>query len=227
MGRVLLGEDEAVSRRYLADALVALGHDCIALGDGDAVLEAARTQRFDLLLLDYNLPRRRGDEVLAVLRSQREGVRHGTPAIALTADHGEPLARTLLAAGFVRVAHKPITLAALAELVESQLGAPGVPRWDDAAALRATGGARDIVTALRGLMLTELPQQRRIVVEAIARAEPAVAHDTLHRLRAACGFCGAVALARQVDALDAALRGGDVEIRLAAFEAEVDALRPG
>lgn len=224
MGKVLLAEDEAVSRRYLCDALAALGHECVALGDGDAVLEAARAQRFDLLLLDYNLPRRRGDEVLAELRGQPGAASEAAPAVALTADHNEGLCRQLLAAGFARVAHKPIALAALAELLQSHLGVPIAPRWDDDAALRATGGAVDIVATLRELMLAELPQQRRTVVDAIARNEPFVARDTLHRLRAACGFCGATALGQQVDALEAALRGGDIEARLAAFVSEVDAL---
>lgn len=224
MGRVLLAEDEAVSRRFLSDALTALGHDCVALSDGEAALEAARAVRFDLLLLDYNLPRRRGDDLLADLRSQRDAASHAAPAVALTADHDDGLCRQLLTAGFARVAHKPLALAALAELLESQLGAPNSRRWDDAAALRATGGAHDIVAALRKLLLAELPQQRRSVVEAVTRNEPLVAHDTLHRLRAACGFCGATALGAQVESLEAALRGGDVEARLGAFLAEVDAL---
>jgi two-component system, OmpR family, response regulator len=224
MGKVLLAEDEAVSRRYLADALAALGHDCVACGDGDAALAAARAERFDLLLLDYNLPRRRGDALLAELRGQGGAASQGTPAIALTADHDDATGRRLLAAGFARVAHKPLTLAALAELLANQLVTPEARRWDDDAALRATGGAGDIVAALRALMLAELPQQRRSVVEALARDERDVAQDTLHRLRAACGFCGATALAQRVDALEIALRGGDVAGRLAAFEAEVDAL---
>jgi two-component system, OmpR family, response regulator len=224
MGRVLLAEDEPVSRRFLGDSLAALGHACVALGDGDAALEAACGQRFDLLLLDYNLPRRRGDEVLAELRRRPDAASRAAPAIVLTADHDAGLARTLLAAGFVHVAHKPIALPALAALLAAQLDVPVAGHWDDEAALRATGGAAEIVAALRALMLAELPQQCRTVVAAVARNEPAVAVETLHRMRAACGFCGAAALGQRVAALEAGLRGGDSEARLAAFVAEVNSL---
>lgn len=224
MARILLGEDDPVSRRFLGDALQALGHECVAAADGEDALAHACRARFELLLLDYNLPRRRGDALLADLRGRNDAASRDAPAIALTADVDPGLHRRLLEAGFARVAHKPIGLASFAALIESQLGSPSAPRWDDAAALRTTGGAPDIVEALRQLMLSELPPQRRAVIEAVARGDHAAARDTLHRLRAACGFCGATALAQRVAALDAALGSRETDARLAAFVAEVDAL---
>ena len=56
-----------------------------AVADGEAALEAARTERLDLVLLDVMLPGMSGVEVLRVLR--REGI--ATPVIILSAKGDE------------------------------------------------------------------------------------------------------------------------------------------
>lgn len=212
-GDVLLAEDEPVSQRFLCDALQALGYRCEAVGDGRRALERATAQRFDLLLLDVNLPELSGPEALAGLRRTPVAASQRTPAVALTADDEPRVRQRLLDAGFAAVGTKPISVVELATLLDSVLLGvdpeaaqyENVALWDDRAALRATGGNRDIVTALRDLMRKELPGQRAAIVAAVDRGDVTAARDELHRLRAACGFCGAIALSLAVDRLHAAL----------------------
>ncbi len=219
-GDVLLAEDEPVSQRFLCDALQSLGYRCEAVGDGRRALERATAQRFDLLLLDVNLPELSGPEVFAGLRRTSAVASHRTPAVALTADHETPVRQRLLDAGFAAVGTKPISVGELATLLDSVLRCVGpeaiqnenLAPWDDRVALRATGGNRDIVTALRELMRNELPAQRSAIVAAVDRGDVAAARNELHRLRAACGFCGAIALSLAVDRLHAALAVGNPDL---------------
>jgi CheY-like chemotaxis protein len=233
MHAILLAEDESVSRRFLEDALDALGQRCESVMDGAQALDAARARRFDLLLLDLNLPELSGPEVLSQLRSSADAASRHAPAIALTADPEIDTRHRLLDAGFVAVGTKPIDVLALERLLAVALAVR--PRiepagdagscWDDVAALRAAGGRNEIVSALRGLMRQELPKQRAAIVAACAAEQHDAARAELHRLRAACGFCGATQLAIAVEALQAALgEPGPPGARLDHFLATLDRL---
>jgi CheY-like chemotaxis protein len=224
MNPLLLAEDEPVSRAFLVDALLTLDLRCDAVDDGALALRQARGQRYALLLLDVNLPSLRGDALLRALRADTTAASNATPALALTADDDPALWARLRADGFAGVARKPLSIEALAAAVAPFLDAvalaPPLPRWSDTDALAAAGGHRDIVVALRRLMLQELPAQRDAVAAALARGDAAAANGVLHKLQAACGFCGARALAAAAAQLH---RRGDGET-LRRFVAEADAL---
>ncbi|HET9415941.1 MAG TPA: response regulator transcription factor [Candidatus Limnocylindria bacterium] len=83
--RLLLVEDDPTLRQALSFNLTREGYEVAAAADGEAALEAARSDRLDLILLDVMLPGMSGVEVLRVLR--REGV--STPVIILSAKGDE------------------------------------------------------------------------------------------------------------------------------------------
>lgn len=65
--RVLVVDDEPSIRRTLREILEYEGYVVGESEDGEAVLEAVRTERFDLVLLDVKMPKRDGLEVLRIL----------------------------------------------------------------------------------------------------------------------------------------------------------------
>jgi len=83
--RLLIVEDDTTLRQALSFNFTREGYDVTAVADGESALEAARTGRLDLILLDVMLPGMSGVEVLRVLR--REGI--ATPVIVLTAKGDE------------------------------------------------------------------------------------------------------------------------------------------
>ena len=83
--RLLLVEDDPTLRQALSFNLTREGYEVAAAADGESALEAARSDRLDLILLDVMLPGMSGVEVLRVLR--REGV--STPVIILSAKGDE------------------------------------------------------------------------------------------------------------------------------------------
>lgn len=212
---VLLAEDEPVSRAFLCDALQALGVACDVAADGDAAVARAMATRYDALLLDLNLPLRDGLQILAAVRGDVRCASRATPALALTADASAGTRARLLAGGFAGVACKPIGVDALAAalagvgLRAAPAGGGDAAVWDEQHALAAAGGNRTIADTLRRMLLQELPRQRDGIVDAITRGDGAAARAELHRLQAACGFCGATALLAAVRALQGAL--GDVD----------------
>ncbi len=83
--RLLLVEDDPTLRQALAFNLSREGYDVATAANGEAALEAARSELLDLILLDVMLPGMSGIEVLRVLR--RDGVT--TPVIILSAKGDE------------------------------------------------------------------------------------------------------------------------------------------
>jgi len=69
-GRILVVDDEPQIRRVLKTLLVAQGYEVWDAKTGEAALEAIRASRFDLVLLDMNMPGMGG---LQACREIREG----------------------------------------------------------------------------------------------------------------------------------------------------------
>jgi PAS domain S-box-containing protein len=79
--RVLVVDDDADLRRLLRVRLERLGVVCLEAGDGERAVELAREQPPDLILLDVQLPRLDGFEVVDMLRQDKL---RGTPLILFT-----------------------------------------------------------------------------------------------------------------------------------------------
>ena len=66
--RLLLIEDEPTLRESVAKKLRRSGYETDDCGDGEAALELLAAERYDLVLLDLNLPKVDGMTVLRTLR---------------------------------------------------------------------------------------------------------------------------------------------------------------
>lgn len=216
--RVLLAEDDPVSREFLVEALRACGADVTACADGHAALDLALRGTWNLLVFDHHLPGLTGDAVLAALDAKAATARPA--AIAITAAADDETA-TLLRAGFAEVLPKPMPIATLRAALQRH-GCRTNTALDDDAALRACGSEATVMR-LRGLLVEqELPA---ILAELDAHAgDPESLRPTLHRLRASCGFCGASALADASSALHNAIAAADAERLQAALSAFRDAI---
>jgi CheY-like chemotaxis protein len=202
--RVLLAEDDLVSREFLCEAIRACGGEPDACADGQVALARAREGHWNLLILDHHLPGMNGEAVLAALRANPRGAASVPPAIATTAEPDSTRAM-LLEAGFAQVLPKPVSLEVLRAAL-APVGCEADP-LDDDNALHACGSLSAVERLRRLFAEQELP---RIQDEFEQHAEnPQALRPTLHRLLASCGFCGAASLARACSALYDALVSGD------------------
>ena len=100
---ILIVDDHADTRHVMARLLRHNGHAAETAADGAAALEAMKSARPDLVLLDYNMPGMTGLDVLQEIRATPELA--DLPVIMFTAMTGEDVmegARRLGVQGFVR-----------------------------------------------------------------------------------------------------------------------------
>lgn len=203
--RVLLAEDDPVSRAFLVEAIRTCGAEPKDCADGETALGFARSQAWSLLIFDHHLPGRNGDAVLAALRADLHAASHATPAIATSAARDAEMA-SLLKAGFAEVLPKPLPIETLRAALRRHGCAVAEPPLDDDDALRACGSAVAVTRLRRLFAEQELPKVQNELDD--VGSETALLRPTLHRLQASCGFCGARTLASATAALQGALSDG-------------------
>src|SRR4029079_11565103 len=108
-GRILIVEDDDAIATGLALNLKLAGHASVIARDGVDALNQAEDEDFALVLLDINLPRKNGLEVLTALRAADNVV----PVIVLSARDGEFDKVAALRLGADDYVTKPFALAEL------------------------------------------------------------------------------------------------------------------
>jgi len=127
--RLLLVEDTPVNRDVAGGMLEILGHSVSAVENGRLAAEAAARERFDLILMDCQMPEMDGFTATATIRQQeRTATDHPhVPIIALTANAMEGDRARCLAAGMDDYLAKPFTLAQLREILTRWLKPQTLP----------------------------------------------------------------------------------------------------
>lgn len=118
----LVVDDHEVNRRVLDQILRALGLRVETAADGEAALTIASAQRFDVILMDVNMPGLDGLDATRRLRAR--GPNTVTPVIAVTAGVSPAEREACAAAGMTDCVEKPFEVvglhAALARALEGQ-----------------------------------------------------------------------------------------------------------
>jgi PAS domain S-box-containing protein len=85
-GRVLVGEDNSINQKLMMLLLKDYGLEVDLAGNGLAVFEKFRKDRYDLILMDINMPAADGLETSHMIRDyEKESGLEATPIVALTA----------------------------------------------------------------------------------------------------------------------------------------------
>jgi two-component system cell cycle response regulator DivK len=124
--KVLLIEDDPVSRKLMVYLLNSFGHEAIVAIDGEQGLEKARQEKPDLILCDMQLPKCNGLEVARTLKSD-PSLSH-IPIVALTASAPSAHADKTHGDDFDFHLRKPIRSEALSEQLEALIAANAVRR---------------------------------------------------------------------------------------------------
>jgi two-component system, OmpR family, response regulator RegX3 len=134
VNRVLVVEDEPAIRDAVGYALRSDGFEVDLAGDGEAGLDAALEQPYDVVVLDLMLPKMSGTEVCRRLRSER-----AVPIVMLTAKGGE-LDRVLgLEIGADDYVTKPFSMAELIGRIRAILRRRDLDRSGATSVIRVGG----------------------------------------------------------------------------------------
>jgi CheY-like chemotaxis protein len=121
---VLLVEDNAVNRLLASEMLVLLGCEVTLAHDGWQAISLAGSRRFDIVLMDLQMPELDGIAATRSIRAlEREQGRSPMPIVALTGNSASDYGEACVAAGMNGFLTKPVGLEAL----ESTLRALGPP----------------------------------------------------------------------------------------------------
>jgi two-component system, sensor histidine kinase and response regulator len=119
--RVLVGEDSLVNRKLIYEILTRRGHTVHLAANGEEVLARLAQDRFDIVLMDVQMPRMDGFETTRRIR-QLPGQGGNIPIVAMTA-HALPEDRDrCLKAGMDDYVSKPIRVPVLMAAIASQVG---------------------------------------------------------------------------------------------------------
>jgi DNA-binding response OmpR family regulator len=129
--RILVAEDEPKQAGLVRVYLEREGHSVLVVGDGSAALEAARSRRPDLVILDVMMPLLSGFDVCRVLRAESS-----VPILLLTARTGEEDLLTGLDTGADDYLGKPYSPRELAARVRALLRRSGVVSAGDQELIR-------------------------------------------------------------------------------------------
>lgn len=119
--QILVADDDPTSRRLLIRTLSMAGYTCRESSDGIQTLELLHADPPSLLLLDFDMPRLNGAEVLERLRADSNPAIAQLPAIMLTGHGGAESEVLCLEAGADDFVTKPINPAVLRARIETQL----------------------------------------------------------------------------------------------------------
>src|SRR5437764_2932801 len=157
MLHVLVVDDHPVNQEFAVEALRRLGHRVTPASNGEDALRQLRNQKFDLVLLDIQMPGVDGLEVARRFRAAEQPPR--TPIIALTAHTTREMRERCLAAGFGSVLAKPVSRQALAAVLRGSSPAPEEPAPpEEGDLLAAVGGNVKLLARVRDAFVEQTPR---------------------------------------------------------------------
>ncbi|CAN5169903.1 hypothetical protein BH18ACT4_BH18ACT4_10580 [soil metagenome] len=115
--RVLIVEDEPRIAEFVSRGLSSSGYDVVVAEDGEVGLFLARTESYDVVVLDLNLPGMTGLDVLAGVRADHPDI----PVIMLTGMDRPQTRDDALAAGATVFMSKPFQVADLRAAIAEQV----------------------------------------------------------------------------------------------------------
>ena len=120
MVKLLLAEGDEFSRDLLARRLERHGFAVVAAGDGPAALHAARQQRPNLILMDFDIPLKDARNVIEALKNDPRTFK--IPIIMLAVRATPEEVEAAVEAGCASFETKPVVLRRLLQRIEAVLG---------------------------------------------------------------------------------------------------------
>ncbi|GMV04713.1 MAG: hypothetical protein AMXMBFR53_09930 [Gemmatimonadota bacterium] len=244
--RILLAEDNPVNQQVAVALLKRRGHEVIAVTDGKQAVEAAQRDRFDLVLMDIQMPEMDGLE--ATRRIRRFADAETLPVVALTAHAFAEERERSRVAGMNDFLAKPFRPEDLYDLVDRWARVRG-PEEDDQAgaepaaqdetgegdtmqggrqegppvdlegfrAVMREAGVEDVVDTTLEIYIGDAPGIFASIAAAVEAGDAETVRKAAHSLKSASGNIRANRLYEMLQAMESTGKAGDVEGVRAAF----------
>ena len=194
--RILLVEDNTMNQVLAQRLIQKWGHKLTVAGNGRQALAALEKEKFDLILMDVQMPEMSGIDVAAAIREKEKGTGERVPIIATTASAMKEDRERCLAAGMDAYISKPIERDVLLETIHGLTGftkearsSEGAraqnPVFDPTAALNSLEGDNELLHEIAGIFLAQAPQHMEKIRAAVADRDPKLLERAAHGLKGA------------------------------------------
>ncbi len=215
--RILVAEDSPLNQQGALKQLEKLGYEADAVSDGSQVIEALTRARYDIILMDCQMPNMSGYEAAWQIRNREK--EHANDAvtgkhvyiIAMTANTEADNREKCASAGMDGFINKPVQLAeleaALLRAFADRVGGEEIIDPVIIAGLRQlrTPGKADPLVELIDLFLREAPAQLDAMTEAVSKNDATSLSRTISTataLKGSAGNLGARNLAALCDEIE-------------------------
>jgi PAS domain S-box-containing protein len=228
--RALVVEDNFVNQKVAQRQLEKLGHKVEVAGNGARAIEMLALQKYDVVIMDCQMPVLDGYEATRQIRAGRvPNLDRQVPIIALTAYAMESDRQKCLAAGMDEFVSKPIRYEELKAAIERVLARPvgaapspagaspsAKPVVLDLAQFEHLKSLQDadhpnFLANLIDLFLKETPKRFRDLAASLAAGDARAARQLAHTVKGACDNFGGRALQALCKEIEECVGRGDLK----------------
>ncbi len=238
--RILVAEDNPVNQELALHLLERRGHSVIVAENGRQAIEAAAKHKFDLVLMDVQMPEMGGIEATQAIREKEISTGAHLPIVAMTAHAMRGDRERCLAAGMDGYIAKPLDPRTFLQTVESLASDEVVSEPEPVTPATASGpsessmlarfnGNRQLLQSLAKTFLQDCPRMMARIRKSMTARDHAGLADAAHALKGSVGNFGPSAAFETARGMEMAARQGTLSGAWEAYatlEDELKALTP-
>lgn len=239
--RILIAEDNDLSRRLLHNMLASLNYEADTVADGLGALQALTDKAYDVVLMDCQMPGMDGDEVTRRVRSEPDKYPGQPVIVAVTADVSAKHRAECRDAGMDDFLGKPIRRRQLVEGLQYwRADLEYVGDGSDANAITTLSAEKEVREQLQSrahdesgflcdyidLFLDDTNSRLKLLDAASEERDWNTVRRESHALRGACLEMGASAMGKQCVRVQEATDNADASAALHQLRREFDRIQP-
>lgn len=200
---ILLAEDNLVNQRVALSILQKQGHSVKVACNGQESLEILKEQRFDIVLMDVQMPVMDGLEATRIIRKSKDaGFDHDIPIIAITAYAFEEDRQRCLKAGMNSCVTKPFKREDLLKEIERLVSISGISETEtieppdnsclvhEDEVLERLDGDEELFREIVEIFIKDTPVQMEMLKNAIDESDIVLTELHAHSLKSAAANIG-------------------------------------
>jgi len=228
---ILLAEDNLVNQQLAVKLLEKAGHSVRVCDNGKDAVSFAVTEKFDLVLMDIQMPVMDGIEASMAIRAHEAQNGGHLPIIAMTANVMEGDRERCLASGMDDYLSKPIQTTKLMQSISSvcrdsvakltdtdrqEEFLQTLPEFDYARALEKTD--TEVLDIVGALALSNIPAQLAEISLALKARQLPDLQRAAHTLKGVIGYFGATPIIEYARRIEQCAREGQLEMASQHFQ---------
>jgi PAS domain S-box-containing protein len=223
---VLVAEDNPVNQQLMKQLLKRRAYSVKVANNGKEALEMIAKTRFDIILMDIQMPVMGGLEATTAIRELEKTSSARIPIVATSAHAMASDRNRAIEAGMDAYLIKPIRPHELYETIHRLTGRE--LHIDEQSLLDGLGGSRPILKKLIGIFLRDSPRMMKDIRKAIASRDDDSIASAAHSLKGAAGNFGPNPVfntAKELEQIGKAQRTGEASEVFKRLESDLASLR--